>query len=79
MINFFIDILQILVVLRLGYSLMKFVFYKKQNKRSITYKAYKLVHNKINYKLDIALKKQKEALYPSRTSDGKVVPIRKTN
>lgn len=73
-----LDLIQIAIVVRMGYSLIKWAFGStKRHKKSIVGKIMKLVSNRIHYHLDNALKKQKEAFYPS-AEYGKVIPFRKT-
>lgn len=80
MLKFLFDVLQLAIVIKLGYLGLRRLFFrkKKYRKKSIARKVYQLINNRIHYKLNAMLKKQKEALYPSKTSDGKVVPFKKT-
>lgn len=72
------DMLQITIVVRMGYSLIKWVLGStKKHKKSIVRKFTKLISNKVHYKLDNVLKKQKELQSPS-FSGGKVIPLKRT-
>lgn len=73
------DIIQLAVVVKLGYTLIKWAIKgAKSRKKSIVSKIMKLISNKIHYKLDNALKKQKDLMYPSSSDNGKVIPFRQT-
>lgn len=73
-----LDLLQIAIVVRMGYSLIRWAIGgTKRRKKSIAGKVMKLVSNRIHYRLDNALKKQKEVFYPS-SEYGKVIPFKKT-
>ena len=71
------DILQIIVVTKVTYSLIKWTFKKKKkrNKKSIAGKVVSLVSNKIHHKLENALRTQRDSQDPNY---GKVIPLTKT-
>lgn len=76
--KFLFDVFQIIIVAKIGYSILKWAIKgTKSRKKSIVSKIMKLVSNKIHYHLDNALKKQRKVLYPKNTSS-KVIPIKKT-
>lgn len=80
MLKFLLDVLQLAIALRLGYLAIKWLIFRKKKKRrrkSVVKKIGKLITNRLHYELDLMLKKQNEALHPSKTSDGKVVPFKK--
>lgn len=79
-IKFLSDALQIMIILKIGYSLIKWTLRsKKRGKKSIVGKIMKFFTNKIHYRLDNALKKQKEDIYPPTVSENSnVIPFRKT-
>lgn len=77
------DALQLLVVGRMIYSLIKWSFRSKKKKRkSIIKKIRSLVSNRIHYHLDNAIKKQKKVLHGDRAKEieppSNVIPFRKT-
>lgn len=77
--KFIFDLLQIAIVVRMGYFILRWaVKSTKSYKKSIVGKVIKLVSNRIHYRLDNALKKQKKKLYPS-VEHNNVVPFKKTN
>jgi hypothetical protein len=78
MIKFLLDVLQIAIVLKLAWSTGKWLLRKKKRK-SMSSKVWRLISNRIHYRLDTAIKKQRDALYPKTSPDGKVVPLRKTH
>lgn len=85
MMKFLLDILQIAIALKIVWIVGKWLIRRKKKgtrgrRRSVISKLYALVGNKIHYRLDSMLKKQKEALRPQtdKTSGGKVVQFRKS-
>ena len=79
-IKFLSNVLQIMIISKIGYSLIKWILRgKKRRKKSIVGKIMKLFTNKIHYRLNNALKKQREAHYPPTVSENNnVIPFRKT-
>lgn len=75
------DALQLLVIGRIVYSLIKWSFRSKKKKRSIIKKIGKLVSNRIHYHLDNAIKKQKKVLHADKNKEvalpSNVIPFRK--
>lgn len=82
MIEFLIDVLQIAIMIKLAIVGFKWLFFRKKKKykrTSIAKKITMLVTNKIHYKLDTMLKEQRKAFkVDQESSDGKIIPIRKT-
>lgn len=86
MIKFLLDVLQIVVLVKLGYSFIKWLLSsKKRHKRSIVNKVWRLlVTNKIHYRLDNALRNQKKEFETTvnakhaEVTNAKVIPLRKT-
>jgi hypothetical protein len=76
--KFLWDVLQIAIAIRILYGLGKWLLRKKKRK-SMSSKVWRLISNRIHYRLDTALKTQREALYPKTSPDGKIVPLRKTH
>jgi hypothetical protein len=76
--KFLWDVLQIAIAIRILYGLGKWLLRKKKRK-SMSSKVWRLISNRVHHRLDIAIKKQRDALYPKASRDGKVVPLRKTH
>lgn len=83
MMKFLLDVLQIVILIKLSYSVVKWVLgVRKSKRKSIASKIVKLLSNRIHYQLDNALKKQKQTLRPThgfvKPTNAKVIPLRKT-
>lgn len=76
--KFLLDVLQIAVAIRVLYGLGKWLLHRKKRRTALS-KVWRLISRRIHYRLDTALKKQREALYPKTSPNGKVVPLRKTH
>lgn len=81
--KFLLDLLQISIAARVGYSFLKWAIRgTKRRKKGIASKIMKLITNKIHYKLDNALKKQKEVISSSKQKKieypSNVIPFRNT-
>ena len=77
------DALQLLVIGRIVYSLVKWSFRSKKKKgKGITKKVRRLISNRIHYYLDNAIKKQKKVLHGDKAKEialpSNVIPFRKT-
>lgn len=81
--KFLLDLLQLIVITKVGYSLLRFAIGStKRRKKSIVGKVWRLFGNRIHYYLDNALKKQKKVLHANRYKEVEyppnVIPLRKT-
>lgn len=73
------NVLQLIVFIRVGYTMLRWVFSPKVRRKSIVGKVLKLISRQIHYKLDNALKKQTKAFQVQReVANGKVIPLRNT-
>jgi len=88
MLKFLLEILEIVIVLKISYKLLKYFLFRKKSTKSkrkglsITGKIWVLISRRVHYKLNQMLKTQKESLASANTeiqdpSNTKVVNIRK--
>lgn len=81
--KFLLDTVQLIIAVRVSYSLLKWIFFaKKKGQKSISKKVWKLCTNRIHHLLDNALRNQKKKIYSTKQKDivypSNVVPLRKT-
>jgi len=80
--KFILNVLQLIIVVRVGYSLLKWMIFTKKKSKSIASKIMKLATNKIHYRLDNALRNQSKTFKVKKQTDviatSNVVPFRKT-
>lgn len=67
------DLIQLVILARVSYIVLRWTFSPKIRRKSIVGKLWRLISRHIHYKLDNALKKQS-----LQSANGKVIPLRKT-
>lgn len=72
-----LDMLQIAIVVKMGYSLIRWVFSGTKKRKSIAGKVMNLATRKIHFYLDNALRNQKEKYSPIKKG-GNVIPLKRS-